>query len=129
MLVSYCQTTVNGKLTYNAQVDESLSFSVFVLDRDLVAAFVGLPGVLEAVLCALGGGVDLVLGQTLAVVEPVGFGLGVGAVGNGHHDGLPGVGDVALVCGFNLRHSWRTRGDVSDKNHSHETKSRFRAPN
>lgn len=102
------------ELTDDFQVDEGFSFSMFVLDDDLVAALVGLHGVLQPVLCAVGGCVDVVFGQTQVVVQPVSLGLWVGAVGDGHDDGLPGVCDVALVCGLYLRHSWRKRREQRD---------------
>ncbi len=97
------------ELTDDFQVDEGFSLSVFVLDDDLVAALVRLHGVLQPVLCAVGVCVDVVFGQTQVVVEPFGLSLWVGAVGDGHDNGLPGICDVALVCGLYLRHSWRKR--------------------
>lgn len=99
------------KLTNDTQVNESFSFSMFVLDDYLVTAFVRLLGVLESILCAVCRGVDLVFGQTLVVVEPVCISLRVGAVGDSHNDGLPCINHVALVSGFDLRHSWGMRRD------------------
>ena len=97
------------ELTNDVQVDESLSLSMFVLDDDLVAALVRLLGVLQLILCAVGGGMNVVFGQAQVAVEPVGLSLWVGTVGDGHNDGLPGICDIALVCGLYLRHSWRRR--------------------
>ncbi|KAF3843792.1 hypothetical protein F7725_002641 [Dissostichus mawsoni] len=87
-----------GRLTDDLQVDEGLPLPVLVLDGDLVAALVGLQRVLQPELCA-----------TQFVVHPVGLGLRVGAVRDGHDDGLPGVSDVALVCCLDLRHRCRRR--------------------
>lgn len=107
---------VSRELTDDLQVDEGFCPAVFVLDDDLVAALVGLRGVLQSVLGAIGRRVDVVSGETQVVVQPVGLGLWVGAVGDGHDDGLPGVRDVALVCGLYLRHSWRGRSEVRKAN-------------
>lgn len=100
------------ELTDNVQVDEGFSLSVFVLDDDLVAALVALLGVLQAVLCAVSRGVDVVFGKTRAVVLPVSLRFRVCTVGDCHGDGLSGICDITLVCGLYLRHSCKRREGV-----------------
>lgn len=80
---------------------------MLVLDHHLILAPVLLAGALQAEFGFVGGGVDVLDGQSGASEEPLGIGTRVGVIGYAHEEGLTGVRDQILIGGFDLWNSFR----------------------